>query len=172
MGLGSIISSMILIIATLFVITLITYNSISWINYIYSLSLNSAKEIRNQMNSAMKIISAYYLLEENKIIINITNAGSSSIILGRKTDIVVDYIDSNGSRRLELLVFGDWYPIRLYINNYTVSISDISFVEIPPGIICEIAFSTSNPIDPNYPVIIVLITPSGVRAEYVFLPRG
>jgi len=170
MGFGTVAASVIMILATMFVVMVVTYSSFTWFNYMAKVTEYVSDDVAIRVNAVLKIVSARYLSDKNIIVFNMTNEGTDSIIIGGKSDVVLDYIDTSGVRRLELLEYGEWYPVRLYIGNYTIDIFNASYVEIPPGTVCEITVSPTHTPDPNYPVILVFATPSGVKSRYVFTP--
>ncbi|MCD6301338.1 MAG: hypothetical protein J7L82_04630 [Staphylothermus sp.] len=170
MGFGTVAGSVIMILATMFVVMVVTYNSFAWFNYMTKVTEYVSDDTAVRVSIVLKIVSAKYLSEKNIIVFNLTNEGMDSIIIGDKSDIVLDYIDTSGVRRLELLEYGKWYPVKLYIGNYTINISNTSYVEIPPGTICEIVVSPSYILEQTHPVILVFATPSGVKSSYGFTP--
>ncbi|RLG81491.1 MAG: hypothetical protein DRO13_01100 [Thermoprotei archaeon] len=170
MGFGAVAASVIMILATMFVVMVVTYNAFAWFDYMTKVAEYTAVDAAIRVNVVLKIVSARYSSMNNTIAFNMTNEGTDSIIIGDKSDVVLDYMDTGGVRRLELLEYSRWYPVRLYIGNYTIEVSNASYVEIPPGTTCEIVVSPTYTLDPSYPVILVFATPSGVKSRYVFTP--
>ncbi|RLG79484.1 MAG: hypothetical protein DRO13_05970 [Thermoprotei archaeon] len=159
-----------MILATMFVVMVVTYSSLTWFNYMAKVTAYVSDDVAIRTNAVLKIVSASYLSDRNIIVFNMSNEGTDSIIIGSKSDVILDYIDTAGVRRLELLEYGKWYPVRLYIGNYTIDVFNASYVEILPGTMCEINVSPTHTLDPNHPVILIFATPSGVRSRYLFIP--
>ena len=170
MGFGTIVTSAIMIILSLIIVIFVATNIISWIDYIGGTTSYVAKEVNVKLNVILKITGVQYNSTLNIMIINVTNVGSESIILGPRTDIILDYIDVNGIHRVELLKPSSWEIYKAYIGNTTISVPSGVYIELTPGITVSIKASPSYSIRIGSVVKVVVASPIGVKTEYAFIP--
>ncbi len=167
MGFGTVTANIILILTTIFLVTLLTYNMFSWLNTIVNVADYTSKNVGEKINKVVKITNVKYNVTTNKLRINITNVGSESILLGDGIDIIVDYIDVNGLRHIEFKNYGDWSPLKIYIGNYSITLTSPTYIEFLPGTICEVEVTLNNQLDPLRPVIVIIVLRHGGKAEFM-----
>ncbi len=167
MGFGTVAANIILILTTIFLIVLVTYNMLNWLNTIVNVADYTTKNIKEKINKVVKITSVKYNTSANELLVNITNVGSESILLGKGVDIIIDYIDTNGYRHIEFKDYGKWIPLKVFIDNYTISLTSPTYIEFLPGTVCEIKISLNKQLDPLKPIIIIVALRHGSRAEFM-----
>lgn len=155
--------------AIILIITLITVAILGSI--LFTIMMNITKELvkRNvvQEEITFKITSLAYNSTGNVLHINITNTGQHSIIPYTKSELILDYIDVTNTHRVDVLKYKQWIPYRLFVGNSSYIIPSNTFVEIPPGAICEIIAYPNYVIDTAYPVITVFVLDSGAKSELI-----
>lgn len=129
-----------------------------------SKALNTLREENTYLKQALIITSANYL--NNCIFFNLSNLGSTAVLLDESSTLLLEYSSSSG-KVIEVLEYGrSWSLEGIYIGGRLYSIRDA--LELRPGVTASIkACPTQVPI-PGDPILIVITTSRGVRAEYVF----
>jgi len=170
MGFGAVITSSIMIILSLIIIAFVAINIIMWANYLNTMSSHTVEEIGTKLNVNLRITGSKYNDTLNTLSVNITNVGSEPVLLGPKTDIILDYIDVDGVRRIELLKPSSWSIDRVYVGNSTLTVPKGVYIELAPGMIVCLKITPTYQIQVGEVVKIVIALPVGVKAEYVFIP--
>lgn len=129
-----------------------------------SRALNTLREENTYLKQSLAITSASYL--NNCIVFNLSNFGSTSVILDESLTLLLEYSSSSG-KVIEVLEYGkSWFLEGVYIGSRLYPVRNT--LELRPGATASIkACSTQMPI-PGEPILIVITTLRGVRAEYVF----
>jgi len=89
MGFGSVAASVIMILATMFVVMVVTYSSFTWFNYMAKVTEYVSDDVAIRVNAVLKIVSARYLSDKNIIVFNMTNEGTEHT---KRTQKVGDYL--------------------------------------------------------------------------------
>ncbi|OYT55327.1 MAG: hypothetical protein B6U76_06350 [Desulfurococcales archaeon ex4484_217_2] len=164
MGFGAVAAGAIMLMLTLITVAILG-------SVLYAVMMNMAKEVLGEHSYletvTFKITSIAYNSTLNELLINISNIGREPIIPYVNTEIIVDYIDESGSRKIDVLHYREWSFNRLIIGNSSYNISSGVFVEIPPGAILEIKTSPTSLIDTSQPIIVIVVLDNGVKSEYI-----
>ena len=164
MGFGAVAAGAVMLILTLITVAILG-------SVLYAVMMSMAKEVLGERSYletvAFKITAITYNSTLNELLINISNVGQEPIIPYVNTEIIVDYIDVSGSRRIDILYCREWGFNRLIIGNSSYNIPSGVFVEVPPGAILEVKVSPTSPIDVSQPIIIIVVLDNGVKSEYI-----
>jgi len=105
----------------------------------------------------------------NLLVFNLTNDGSTSVLIDRRTELLVIYIEAvNGTKKYILQLYGrDWVITNLFIGNNTVVVPQGRPIELFPGVVAEASSCLPLDLSLNDSVVLVLTTKKGVVTEYV-----
>ncbi len=105
----------------------------------------------------------------NLLVFNITNEGSASVLIDRRTELLVIYVEAvNGTKKYLLQLYGrGWVITNLFIGNNTVTFAQGRPVELFPGMVAEASSCLPLDLSLNDSAVLVLITKRGVVSEYV-----
>lgn len=146
------------------------YVAITLVNY--ASSINKALSLRveelNSLRTSLIVRSASY--SDGRIVVNVGNVGSTSVLIDSTTTVLIEYVASSTSERVvEILKWGKEWLVTGYLvgSNYFPSAN--GFVDLKPGATAVIELIPSQSPSPNMPISIVFTTSRGVRVEYVFI---
>lgn len=133
----------------------------------YATSLVRARELlRREIEASRGVLVIEGVHTEGGcLIINLTNRGSSSVIVDERATVLLDYYTPAGHRLVEPLEAGtSWFVGR------SPSEADTSnaVVELRPGGSAIVRACPSHQFDTSRPIVVVVVSRLGVRAEYVY----
>lgn len=135
----------------------------------YYTSLMRVRELFRQEIEASKavlIVEKAYL-EENCVILNLVNRGSSSVIIDEHATVLVDYYTARGFREIEVLQRGTGWLVSRAKAEVAQPTTD-SVVELKPGSSATVRVCPLQQPDLSKPAVVVVVNKLGVRAEYVY----
>lgn len=129
-----------------------------------SKALNTLREENTYLKQVLTIMSANYL--DNCVFFNLSNLGSTAVLLDESSTLLLEYSGSSG-KVIEVLEYGkSWFIEGVYIGGKLYSTRDA--LELRPGAIASAKACPTQVPTPREPILIVITTSRGVRAEYVF----
>jgi len=167
MGFGTVVANIIMIIMTIMVLSILVFVFTRFFTSLDTSVAEATEQLKQTIGFNLVITGAVYNSSSNDLYINITNKGPRSIVFGLGYEVLIDYINTLGERRIELQEFGEWIIYSVYIENQTTLINATTSIEFIPGATVEINLSPSTLIMPDSSVIIVLISPEGCTSEYI-----
>lgn len=165
MGYGTVVASAILFTLVIVLVAFIAVLLLDITNVVMSSARTVLKSVRRASAVNLEITSIRYDNSSNTLYINVTNTGSESVILGPRYDLLIDYYDTNSTRRIELYRYGEWQVVEVFVRNSTLTTGGAA-VELYPGCTAQISVNPSKPILPGSIVIVVLVSPTGEVARY------
>lgn len=156
-----------IIIGMMFTLLIYVGNTVvSYITITNKLS-NPVKERHASLMHTLIIQSANY--SNGYIFFNLTNLGPTSQIIDSSSTLILEYISGHTlGRMIEVMKFGESWVIEGYFIANKYSIYSGNFIELRPGTTILIKVIPSEIPSLNDPILIVLVTKQGMRAEYVF----
>lgn len=164
-ALGSVAVTTIIAILILASISFFLYVFSTNVSYVYSIAQTSANNLKKILNARLAIDGVTY--SGSTLCMNLSNEGSSSIILDRGSLMLLDYISSNTSSRKILLIPYDKITVnRVLLSNKSYVVRETTAIELLPGATVELCTSISD-IDTSNPFIIVFSLPIGVKVSKI-----
>ncbi|MEM0454095.1 MAG: hypothetical protein QXO98_05520 [Sulfolobales archaeon] len=149
--------------------TLLIYVGNTVVSYITTINrfFNPIKGEYRTLTQVLIVQSANY--SNGYIFLNLSNSGSSSIIIDNSSTLILEYVSNYTNRRvIEFSKFGEsWFIEGYFIANNYFTHNDV-FIDLRPGTTTLLKVVPSDTPSPNNPILIVFTTHKGVRAEYVF----
>ncbi len=167
MGFGSVAATAIMLTISLIGATVISYFLIASMFQLKSIETVLTENVVKTSHINIVITNARYIQLLNEIHVNITNIGSESVILGRGCDVILDYVNNLGSKTLEFFEYGEWKPVKAYVENITLTIPEGTSVEMLPGMTVEITVSPSSVMAQNSTYVIIFVLSNGLTSEYI-----
>lgn len=122
-----------------------------------------ASELRI-VNASITPTTTCYLLT-----FNVTNEGGSSVLIDRRTELLIIYVEAvNGTKKYLLQEYGrDWVVVNMFVGNKIIFVPQGQPIELLPGVVAEAKSCLPTDLSLNNSVVIVLSTKKGAVAEYV-----
>jgi len=164
-ALGSVAVTAIIAILILASISFFLYIFSTNVSYVYSIAQTSANNLKKILNVKLAIGEVTY--SGSTLCMNLSNEGSSSIVLDRGSLMLLDYISLNTSSRRILLIPYDRITVnRVLLNNRSYVVKETTAIELLPGATVELCTSIDD-VDTSKPLVIVFSLPIGVKISKI-----
>ncbi len=164
-ALGSVAVTAIIAILILTSIAFFLYVFSTNVSYVYNVAQTSANNLKKILDINLHIEGVSY--NNYVLCMNISNDGSSSVVLDRGSLMLIDYVSlSSGSREILLIPYDKFTVSRVFLGNKSYVINETTAIEVLPGATVELCTTISD-IDTSNPLITILSLPIGVKVSRI-----